>query len=144
VSKALLKNQFLDLDPNYLQSKIHKYILYIFIDLKHLSLYLSLSRFFSSFHIISFGGLIVCRRFFFLLFLYYSYYTSGTRDLLLHCNQSLFHWHFDSITLHTHLFSYLLLTLYRPSLSLLLHSCLLPPTLSLRYLSHRHQSVITK
>ncbi len=130
MSKALLKNQFLDLDPNYQQSKIHKYILYIFIDSKHLSLYLSLSRFFSSFHIISLGGFIVCRRSFFFLFLCYSYYTSGTRVLLLHSNQSLFHWRFDRIALHTHLFSYLLLTLYRPSLSPFPHSCLLPPPFS--------------
>ncbi len=68
-SKALLKNQFLDSAPDYLPSKVHQYILNIFIDLEHFSLNLS-HIFFSSFHAIILGCFIVFifLPFFFLLF----------------------------------------------------------------------------
>jgi hypothetical protein len=58
VWKVLLKNQFLDWDPSYRPSKIHKYKLDLFIDLKHLSPYLSI---FFPFHIISLAGFTICR-----------------------------------------------------------------------------------
>jgi hypothetical protein len=55
VSKALLKSQFLDWDPNYLPSKIYKYRLHVFIDMKHLCLNRFLFFFLFPFHIISLG-----------------------------------------------------------------------------------------